>query len=110
MATPAGHAVKVALTAEQVRRYALPPNMVAKESSPNYAKFVAKHGHNVFEVEALPPAQLQAELRQAIDAVIDRAAFNAELDREKQDAAYLAGVRATVHKTLQGMTLTGEGA
>jgi ParB-like chromosome segregation protein Spo0J len=104
------YAVKVALTAEQVRRYALPPNMVAKESSPNYAKFVAKHGQNVFEVEALPPAQLQAELRQAIDSVIDRAAFNAELDREKHDAAYLAGVRATVHKTLQGMTLTGEGA
>lgn len=106
-AVEAIHAVKVGLTAEQVRRYALPPNMVAKENSPNYAKFVGKHGRNVFEVEALPPAQLQVELRDAIDSVIDRPAFNAELDREKQDAAYLAGIRATMHKTLQALTLAG---
>jgi ParB-like chromosome segregation protein Spo0J len=98
------HPVKVALTAEQVARFRLPPNMLAKEKSPNYGKFVERHGRYVFEVEALPPAQLQAELRKAIDSVIDVATFNAEVDREKQDAMHLAGVRATVAKTLQGLT------
>lgn len=97
------HAIKVALTAEQVERYHLPPNMTAKEQSSNYKKFVARHGRQVFEVEALQPAQLQDELRRAIDAAIDVPAFNAELDREKQDAAYLSGVRTTVHKTLRGL-------
>lgn len=101
------HAIKVALTAEQVARYRLPPNMTAKEQSANYKKFVARHGRQVFEAEALAPAQLQDELRRAIDAVIDVPAFNAELDREKQDAAYLSGVRTTVHKMLQGLTGAG---
>lgn len=101
------HAIKVALTAEQVERYRLPPNMTAKEQSSNYKKFVARHGRQVFEVEALQPAQLQDELRRAIDAVIDVPAFNAELDREKQDAAYLSGVRTTVHKTLHGLGGSG---
>lgn len=102
------HAIKVALTAEQVERYHLPPNMTAKEQSANYKKFVARHGRQVFEVEALQPAQLQDELRRAIDAVIDVPAFNAELNREKLDAAYLSGVRTTVHKTLRGLGGTSE--
>ena len=99
------HPVKVALTTEQVERFALPPNMLAKEKSPNYRKFVGRYGRNVFEVEALPPETLQAELSNAIDSVIDRAAFNEELDREKQDATKLAGVRQMVHKTLQELNL-----
>lgn len=37
----------------------------------------------------------------------DVPAFNAELDREKQDAAYLSGVRTSVYKTLQGLTESG---
>jgi ParB-like chromosome segregation protein Spo0J len=99
------HPVKVALTAEQVERFKLRPMMQAKETSANHAKFVERHSNNVFEVEALPPAVLQAELRTAIDAVIDVAAFNAELEREKQDAACLAGVRNTVRNALQGSKL-----
>lgn len=104
------HPIKVAITAEQVKRFNLLPVMEAKKTSSNHAKFVAKHGQNVWEVEALPPEVLQAELRAAIDSVIDVAAFNAELEREKQDAAFLAGVRNTVHKTLQGLKLGEAGA
>lgn len=99
------HPIKVALTAEQVERFRLPPIMQAKATSANHDKFVARHGRDVWEVEALPPERLQAELRAAIDSVIDVAAFNAEVDREKQDAAHLAGVRNTVTNALQGLTL-----
>lgn len=99
------HPIKVALTAEQVERFNLPPVMEAKASSSNHDKFVAKHGKHVWEVEALPPEQLQAELRKVIDSVIDVAAFNAELEREKQDAAHLAAVRSVVHKALKGLNL-----
>jgi hypothetical protein len=38
------HAVKVALTAEDVKNHDLPSDMDAKESSPNYEKFVEKYG------------------------------------------------------------------
>jgi hypothetical protein len=93
--------IKVALTAEQVRRFNLPPNMVAKEESSNYKKFVTRFGQNAFELEAIPPATLQTLVREAIDAVIDVPLFNAELALEKQDAAKLEGLRQGVVKFIQ---------
>ncbi len=57
--------------------------MTAKESSVHHDKFVQAHGENVWELEALEPADLQNVLREAIDSVIDVEAFNAELEAEK---------------------------
>jgi hypothetical protein len=95
------HAIKVALTAAQVAQYQLPPQMKAKASSARYEKFVAAHGDDVFELEALPPRELQAIVRRAIDAVLDVAAFNAELDAERGDAGYLEGLRRRVAAVLR---------
>jgi hypothetical protein len=95
--------VKVALTKEQVVEMDLPPILKAKASSSRYGKFTEKHGDDVFELEAVPPAELQALLRRAIDSVIDVEAFNAEVDREKQDAAFLDGVRRAAQRTLSGL-------
>ena len=94
------HAVKVALTADQVEQHRLPPIMRAKESSSRHDKFVARHGHNVFELEALEPAELQRIVREAIESVIDRAALTAEIEAERADAAFLAGVRRTLRNCL----------
>jgi hypothetical protein len=85
--------VKVALTREQVHALGLPPVMKAKETSSRYAGFVERHGDDVFELEAVSPQQLQDLLHQAIDAVLDVDAFNAEVEEEKRDAARLVGVR-----------------
>ena len=98
--------VKVALTAEQVRQYALPMTMDAKTSSSNYTKFVRKYGTSAHELEALSPQVQQALLRQAIDSVLDIEAFNAELAREHDDAVYLAAVRQTCLASL-GEDLAG---
>ncbi len=78
----------------------LPPKMKAKKSSSRYAKFAMKYGDNVFELEAVPPESLQKILRRAIDDVLDVAAFNAEIDADKRDAAYLDGVRRSLSKVL----------
>jgi hypothetical protein len=94
------HPIKVALTAEQVEQFNLPPSMEAKESSAQYGKFAARHGRHAYELEALPPAELQGLLREAIDSVLDVAAFNREIDAEKADAAWLAGVRKRAHSAL----------
>jgi len=59
----------------------------------------------VHELDALTPAQLQQVLTQAIDSVLDVAAFNAELAREKEDAVWLTGVRRTVHEALRSLSL-----
>lgn len=102
-------AIKVALTAEQVTEYELPPQMTAKTGSKHCARFVAKHGNDVFEVEALAPEDLQDILREVIDGVIDADAFNAEVEAEENDAAFLDGVRTTVHEALAGMRWDEEG-
>lgn len=95
--------IRVALTPEQVKELKLPQNLKAKEKSSRFKAFKAKHGENAFELEAVPPDRLQTILRNAIDAVIDTKAFNAEVEAEKRDAAYLDGVRRQVHEYLKGI-------
>ncbi len=97
-------AIKVGLTAEQVKRFRLPPAFKAKAKSTNYRKFVRKFGDDVFELEALPPDKLQAELRKVIDSVIDVKAFNAELEQEKRDAARLSVIRRQALRVLSHWT------
>jgi hypothetical protein len=92
--------IKVALTASQVRELRLPPKMKAKATSSRYDKFVDQHGDDVYELEAVPPDQLQATLRRAVDRVLDVRAFNAEIDAEKRDAAKLDGIRRALHDNL----------
>ena len=97
--------VRVALTPDQIERYALPPIMQAKATSSRYEKFVNQHGDDVFELEALPPETLQQIVREAIEGVMDRAAFEAEIAAEREDAGFLEGVRRTVCETLRGIDL-----
>lgn len=97
------HGVKIALTTAQVQKFQIPPGMKAKETSRHHKKFVAGHGENAYELEALKPEQLEQVVTEAIDSVIDRAAFNAELEAEAQDARFLDAARKTVAGTLEGI-------
>lgn len=94
--------IKVALTADQVAKFKLPPMLTAKKGSASYHRFADQHGDNVWELESLPPETLQHVLQDAIDQVIDVEAFNHEIDREKADAAKLVGVRSVVLDALRG--------
>ena len=89
-------AVKVALGKEQVERHRLPPTMAAKRTSSRFASFNRDHGDFAYELEALPPDVLSAELKRAIEGVIDHQAYEHELGREAEDAQFLAGLRRTV--------------
>ena len=92
---------KVALTADHVRRFNLPPVMQAKKTSVNYQKFSAKFGDDVHELESLQPQQLVSIVRESVDRILDVDAFNAEIEKEKTDAAYLAGVRKTLQDAMK---------
>lgn len=94
------HAIKAALTYEQVKSIDLPTNFAAKEGDSRYEAFVEKYGTDVYELEALSPDTLQTLVRNTIDSVIDVDAFNAELDAEREDAAYLDGVRRVASEVL----------
>ena len=93
--------VKVALTFGQVSDLDLPPAGKAKGKTGKAKKFTDKYGDDVWELEALPPVTLQKILRDAIDSVIDIGAFNYEIDREKEDAVDLEGMRQVVISTLR---------
>ncbi len=94
--------VKVALTADQVKRFSLPPRLKAKETSANYDKFVAKHGNDVFELEALPPAELQRTLREAIERVVDIGLLNHEIAQERRELRFLEDARRRVGAAMAG--------
>lgn len=87
------HPKKVALTYEQTQTLDLPPALEAKTSSRQYQQFAEKYGNDVWEVEALPPEKLQALLRDAVAEVLDLDLYNAEVEREREEAAFLAETR-----------------
>lgn len=90
--------VKVALTYEQVGRYELPFNTDVKKKSSKAKAFIKKYGEAVYELESLPPDLLQELLDEAILKVMDIDLFNAEVAKEKEDAAFLDARRRALVK------------
>jgi hypothetical protein len=99
-------AVKAALTMDQVDDLDLPESWErAKKTSSNYQRYIGRYDTDaVYELEAIEPATLQKLLEDAIDSVIDRKAFNAEVSAEKGDAGHNAATREIVLRTLREQT------
>jgi hypothetical protein len=102
-------AVKVALTANQVRDLDLTPGMTAKATSSRAAGFVAEHGQHVYELEAVEPDVLEGIIRDSIEAVIDVPLFNKEIEKEGEDAASLEAIREKVYETIAPIVRTSPG-
>lgn len=91
--------VKVALTAEQIEKYNLPAGGHVDDKRSAAAKrdrFKQKYGPHTYELEALHPDDLSAILDDTICSVLDIDAYNHEVDREKEDAAFLDEQRQRV--------------
>ena len=73
---------KLALTMEQVREYDPPPNP-AKMSDSRAAAYVAEHGDESWEVDALPPDVLRTIITEAFDGVLDREMMAEVIEREE---------------------------
>jgi hypothetical protein len=100
--------IKVTLTAEQAEARQLPPVMTAKADSSRRKGFVAKYGDTVHELESVPPPKLEELLRESIEKVLDVRLFNAEIEAERRDAAFLDEKRQAVFAMLrQGDTFSG---
>jgi hypothetical protein len=80
--------VKVALTIEQVQQYNLPPNP-AKMSDPRASNYVAEHGSNSWELDALPPDVLVNLLTNAIEEYIDMDKYNTVKELEEKEKQQL---------------------
>ena len=75
---------KIALTSDQVTRLALPP-MPAKKSDPRYNSFEATFGNDVVELDALPPDELDSIVTTAIEDLIDRHTWNAQIQKAREE-------------------------
>ena len=97
------NAVRAALTVEQAQSFSLPPNNDAKTSSPQFKKFLARHGtRNAYELEALSPDTLAGLIRESIESVIDMAAYQREVERWESESAEIEVVRQRAIRAVLG--------
>ena len=81
---------RVALTANQVEQYDLPPQL-GKATDSRAAKFVEKHGRLVqVELDALPPSDLRQLYTEAVEQYWDTEAYQTALERERAERDELA--------------------
>lgn len=75
---------KIALTKEQVDEYNLPPNP-AKLSDPRARGFIEANGDESWEADALPPAIMDQLLRNTLEELLDREAYDKQIELEDTD-------------------------
>jgi hypothetical protein len=97
--------IKAGVTPEQIRRYSLPQQNFAKESSSNYDWFVERNDGipAVYELEALDPAAMLSDLENVILNVIDVDLYNREVEEERKESAYLEAARTRAAEALTGL-------
>jgi hypothetical protein len=83
----------------------LPQMLFAKESSSNHQWFLDRNDGDgsVWELEALNPAVMLADLEKVIQSVLDMELFNREAAIEQEEAVYLDAVRRTASEALRGI-------
>ena len=86
---------KIALTMEQIRRLRPPPNP-AKITDSRAAAYIEQHGESSWELDALPPRELNRLVDAAIRSVCDVDAYQAAIDAENKERDR---VRAAIAKS-----------
>jgi hypothetical protein len=96
--------IKAGVTKEQIKKYKPEPNPV-KESSKLWEWFVERNNgdKSVYELEALPPEDLLADLDSDIRKMIDVDLFNKEVAVEKEELARLESLRTDAVEAIKGL-------
>ena len=89
---------KIALTMEQVRRFNPPPNP-AKLTDSRAQAYIEKYGDESWELDALPPRELNRLVEQAIARNVDREMMDAVIARENIERER---VRAAIERSREG--------
>ena len=99
--------VKVGVTRAQIEKYDLPPMNFAKEKSPNKQWYVERNGGSdaVWELEALPPDVMLADLEQTITNSINVEAFNEQVRLGKEDDVELLKTREKAIEALKDLMI-----
>lgn len=78
----------IALNIAQVKRLRLAPNPT-KRADPRSKGYVERYGNSCWELDAVPPDELMRMIKEAIEAEIDRKAWNEQVKRTKRERAEL---------------------
>ena len=89
---------KLAITMEQIEEYGPPPNP-AKVTDPRAEAYIARHGNESWEVDALDPTTLQTIVTDAFDEIIDREKMEAVVRQEEEDKVALRNAAAELEET-----------
>lgn len=84
---------KVALTRDQVDEYEPPPNP-AKMSDSRAAGYVAEHGDESWEVDALPPEEMTRIVTEALEEHVDQEAMDQVIAQEEEQREQLRDLLA----------------
>lgn len=91
---------KIALTMEQIRRFRPPPNP-AKVTDSRAAGYIAEHGAQSWELDALPPRELNRLVEVAITSTVDQAMMEVVIARENDE-------RSRVKAALEVSRMSGD--
>jgi hypothetical protein len=80
---------RIALNWDQIQDYSPPPNP-AKLTDSRASGYVAEHGYDSWELDALPPDVLAGLIRDNVEEIRDEAAYNAIADIERRERELLA--------------------
>jgi hypothetical protein len=98
--------VKAALTHQQVQTIDLHEGQLAKDGSSRYRRFVDAYGEHCWELEAIPTDTLREIVEHSIRSVLDLEAFEAELQKQREEQAELNEYRAKVKSALANVERT----
>jgi len=79
---------KIGLTYEQIERFNLKPNPV-KKSDTRAKEYIKQFGSDCWELDALPPLELQNLVRESIKEYIDVDSWNDRIEEEKKGENWL---------------------
>jgi hypothetical protein len=82
---------RLALNMDQIEQYGPPPNP-AKDTDARFEGYRAEFGDESWELDALSPPVIEALIQEALDEIIDTAAWQDVIDREEANKADLENV------------------
>lgn len=87
------HVNRIALTMDQIREYNPPPNP-AKVTDSRAGSYIAEYGDESWELDAIPPTDMAALIRESVMDLVDEELWNRDQEREedhKRDIGLVAG-------------------
>jgi len=93
---------RIALNMDQIRQYSPPPNP-AKLTDARANKYVAEHGDESWELDALEPAVITELIREAVLEVRDEDIWDAAVEAEKLEKSQIARVAKNWDKVVKSL-------